>query len=488
MLREDTAPNKRALQALETLVQRWRKPRDTILEDFNNTLSQAFWCTLNSWSRKRHVSEYEDAKRLLKLGHSHNPQRGLPRVPSDPSRWLPSDVWAADDIWIVEEKKRSPNAPTPKPLNPKDRKPTLGVMSNLSTTESPTSTPRPRVTTTFAPLGLASTTTTAIEITANCDETMTRTRRSVAANQRQPSGSPQPPRISTLVAEHINVDTPTATLHPNPKKRQRAASSSPEGDLEVEPIAAVPAVTRSSPAASNAPTSRGSTPSSQGQLTYEEDDALRSVINQSCHSISIQVTAYETAFKKLNGNFQYHKDELQKTTITLTELEDELSESAELRDSLARIDDEHAQAQKALEDLQEWRTKYPSFAQEGQDAPILARIHQLGKEKSEKQARLALLPATGEDDREELEAWVGRMRERKGNLEKVLEDLERNVEIARMRYTDAKEFLDYFSLGPATLGRIRRECPPISDKEKRMLNEELRLSSQLIIVPRPSKN
>ncbi|KAK4223141.1 hypothetical protein QBC38DRAFT_517674 [Podospora fimiseda] len=140
--REDATPNKRALQAVDTLVHRWGKTRETIFEDFNNAASQAFWVALNSWSRQRNLSDYEEVKRLMRAGHSQNPQRGLPRVPSDPSRWLPTDIWTADSIWIAEEIKRYPDSPHPTPLDPKERKslPMPTVNSRTPMTPSPTTT------------------------------------------------------------------------------------------------------------------------------------------------------------------------------------------------------------------------------------------------------------------------------------------------------------------------------------------------------------
>ncbi|KAK4462884.1 hypothetical protein QBC42DRAFT_251103 [Cladorrhinum samala] len=100
--------------------------------------------------------------------------------------------------------------------------------------------------------------------------------------------------------------------------------------------------------------------------------------------------------KTQRATCHYHKDELRKTTTSKAELERDLSETADLRDSLARIEDECAQARSALEDLREWRANYLSFSQDEDfwDAPVLAWIDQLAREKSEKHARLGLNPGS----------------------------------------------------------------------------------------------
>lgn len=100
-------PNKRALQALETLSLRWKRPKESILADFNNTNSQAFWCSMNSWTRNANLNDYDLVRSLLNQGHDHNDKRGQPRVPSDPDRWLPSDVEAAKVIWEQIQKQPS---------------------------------------------------------------------------------------------------------------------------------------------------------------------------------------------------------------------------------------------------------------------------------------------------------------------------------------------------------------------------------------------
>ncbi|KAK0702526.1 hypothetical protein B0T21DRAFT_353490 [Apiosordaria backusii] len=94
--------NPRAIQALETLCQRYRLTRAALLSDFNNTSSQAVWGQINYWSRERQILDYAEAKRLLYLGHAQNPSRGLPRVPSDPNRWIPTDIEEADEIYCRE--------------------------------------------------------------------------------------------------------------------------------------------------------------------------------------------------------------------------------------------------------------------------------------------------------------------------------------------------------------------------------------------------
>lgn len=94
--------NPRAIQALETLCQRYRLSRAALLADFNNTSSQAVWGQINYWSRERQILNYDEAKRLLYLGHAQNPSRGLPRVPSDPNRWIPTDIEEADEIYCRE--------------------------------------------------------------------------------------------------------------------------------------------------------------------------------------------------------------------------------------------------------------------------------------------------------------------------------------------------------------------------------------------------
>lgn len=94
--------NPRAIQALETLCQRYRLSRAALLADFNNTSSQAVWGQINYWSRERQILDYDEAKRLLYLGHAQNPSRGLPRVPSDPNRWIPTDIEEADEIYCRE--------------------------------------------------------------------------------------------------------------------------------------------------------------------------------------------------------------------------------------------------------------------------------------------------------------------------------------------------------------------------------------------------
>ncbi|KAK4640031.1 hypothetical protein QC761_611510 [Podospora bellae-mahoneyi] len=98
----EEAMNPRAIQALETLCQRYRLSRAALLADFNNTSSQAVWGQINYWSRERQILDYDEAKRLLYLGHAQNPSRGLPRVPSDPNRWIPTDIEEADEIYCRE--------------------------------------------------------------------------------------------------------------------------------------------------------------------------------------------------------------------------------------------------------------------------------------------------------------------------------------------------------------------------------------------------
>ncbi|KAK4198676.1 hypothetical protein QBC40DRAFT_283333 [Triangularia verruculosa] len=102
----EEAMNHRAIQALETLCQRFRLTRAKLLSDFNNTSSQAVWGQINYWTRERQILNYDEAKRLLYLGHAQNPSRGQPRVPSDPNRWIPTDIEEADDIFCREVFKR----------------------------------------------------------------------------------------------------------------------------------------------------------------------------------------------------------------------------------------------------------------------------------------------------------------------------------------------------------------------------------------------
>ncbi|KAK4182514.1 hypothetical protein QBC35DRAFT_509843 [Podospora australis] len=101
-----STPNKRAMQALETLSLRWKRPKESILEDYNNTVSQAFWCAVNSWTRNANLDDYDLVKTLLNNGHEQNDKRGQPRVPSDPDRWLPSDVQTAQVLWDEMKRRR----------------------------------------------------------------------------------------------------------------------------------------------------------------------------------------------------------------------------------------------------------------------------------------------------------------------------------------------------------------------------------------------
>ncbi|KAK3988914.1 hypothetical protein QBC44DRAFT_381909 [Cladorrhinum sp. PSN332] len=253
--REETVPNKRALQALETLVQRWRKPRHVIFEDFNKTPSQAFWVALNSWSRERRLVDYEHVRRLLKAGHGQNPQRGLPRVPSDPSRWLPSDVWAADDLWMAEEVKRAPDAPPPKSLNPKDRRSSSASTGNTLIADPPSS---PHVTSTFAPLRSIATATPTATPTATASSVprfasaapadQATTASSSSSSSSSPSSSPITAQSITVTASDSTSAAPSQSPPPPPtptveesSHKMRTRRSAAQGNMPLNPVTNSPA-------------------------------------------------------------------------------------------------------------------------------------------------------------------------------------------------------------------------------------------------------
>jgi hypothetical protein len=104
--KDSWTPNKRAVLALGKVAQRWKTTPVALLEHFNNNPSQAFWCKLSKWATDRKLDDYAIAKAYLDRGHENNPMRGQPRVPSDPERWLPSDIVVADELYRNEHKAR----------------------------------------------------------------------------------------------------------------------------------------------------------------------------------------------------------------------------------------------------------------------------------------------------------------------------------------------------------------------------------------------